>query len=174
MDMQAFRVNGYTLLRISGELDIASAPEVRAFLRATVAEGDARLVADVTDLSFIDAAGISVLLDADRYAAGHGGWLRLVGASAHFRRILRILHLTRTLRVYDTVQDATDRAVDVIPSTRSRCQRCERVGRGRGSRGQICVDGRAEQGLVRVGSGRRAASPSLRTRPVRSSGRRSR
>lgn len=137
MNMQAFRANGYTLIRISGEMDIATAPDVRAFLRAALADGHAhaRLVADLTDLSFIDAVGISALLDAGRYATSRGGWLRLTGAGAHLRRILRILHLTRTLQVYDTVQAATECAVGVIPPMRSPCRRYERVGRGRELRG---------------------------------------
>lgn len=139
MNMQAIRANGYTVMRISGELDIASASEVRAFLRVTLAEGHARLVADLADLSFIDAVGISALLDAGQYATSRGGWLRLTGASAQLRRILRILHLTRTLQVYDTVQAATTSAVGVIPPTgspgQSPNQRCERVGRGSELRG---------------------------------------
>jgi anti-sigma B factor antagonist len=64
------------------------------------------LVVDVTDLAFIDASGLRVLVSAAQQAVQCGGWLRLVGARDLLRRMLRIVRLTTVLPVYDTVQMA--------------------------------------------------------------------
>jgi anti-anti-sigma factor len=94
------------LARIGGELDIATAPDARAFLLTVLAGGNVSLVVDLADLTFIDATGINVLVRASRRAQENGGWLRLAGASLQLRRILRILHLTALLPAYDTVGEA--------------------------------------------------------------------
>jgi len=99
--------NDFALARIGGELDMATAPDARAFLLTVLAGGNLRLVIDLTDLTFVDASGINVLVRASRRAQENGGWLRLAGARPQLRRILHILHLTALLPAYDTVGEAT-------------------------------------------------------------------
>jgi anti-anti-sigma factor len=98
--------DGYTLARIGGELDVATAPVAQAFLHALQTENDRYLVVDVAGLMFTDAAGITVLLSASRLAEQRGGWLRLTGARPHLRRLLLILGLAALLPTYDTVHAA--------------------------------------------------------------------
>ena len=59
-------------VRASGELDIASSPELERVLDE--AQTTARVtVLDLYDLAFIDASGVHVIVEASRYAriAGH-------------------------------------------------------------------------------------------------------
>jgi anti-anti-sigma factor len=106
LSMQALPADGYVVVRVAGELDVDSAPDAQAFLRELLAGRGRRLVADVEGLTFADAAGIMVLLSTGQRAEEIGGWLRLVGACPHLRRLLRILDPAATLPVYDTVRAA--------------------------------------------------------------------
>jgi anti-anti-sigma factor len=87
-------------------MDIAGVAEARAALSTALVDGEGRLVVDVTDLAFIDASGLQVLVSAAKQAAQCGGWLCLVGARDLLRRMLRILRLAAVLPVHDTVQAA--------------------------------------------------------------------
>ncbi len=102
---------GCVVVWLCGELDVAEAVAAREFFAAVTAQGCSHVVVDVADLVFIDAAGVSALAAAARTAAGAGGWLRLVDASSMLRRILRIVHLTGVLPVYETVHAAVTTAV---------------------------------------------------------------
>jgi len=66
-----------TIMRItvSGELDIATAPQLREHTSRQLAEPTELVVLDLTDVSFIDTSGLYVLVDA---AAQDDGRLRVV------------------------------------------------------------------------------------------------
>jgi anti-sigma B factor antagonist len=86
---------------VSGELDIATAPQ----LSAIVAEhGDARLlVLDLNAFTFIDSTGLRVLIEADRACAGTGSRLVVLAGDGPVRRLLDLCDLDGRLAV------ATDR-----------------------------------------------------------------
>ena len=66
-------LDGCVLTRLGGEMDVAAAAEGRAFLLTALGDGQGRLVVDMTDVTFIDASGLGVLVFAARRAAQHGG-----------------------------------------------------------------------------------------------------
>lgn len=81
-------------LRLTGELDIASARCVR---RALARIGGRRVVLDVSGLHFIDAAGLSVIARATRSRDGSGSSLTLRGARGLVRRVIEIGELGHLL-----------------------------------------------------------------------------
>ena len=97
---------GCAVVWLRGELDAAEAVEARGFFLAVMEQGCGRVVVDVTDLVFVDAAGLRVLVAAARLAEGADGWLRLVDASPMLRRMLRIVELTALLPVYESIHAA--------------------------------------------------------------------
>jgi anti-sigma B factor antagonist len=64
--------DGTSVLRVEGELDIATAPMLERALLAPRAPGE-RLVLDLCDLRFMDSTGLRVLMSARQAAVG-GGW----------------------------------------------------------------------------------------------------
>ncbi len=91
---------------LSGELDVASAPELRHKIMTLIASGQIGLVLDAGALEFIDAAGIGCLVRAANRARAAGGWVRLIRVGQRHRRLLLILGLGRTLPVYEDLADA--------------------------------------------------------------------
>jgi anti-sigma B factor antagonist len=87
------------VVTLTGELDLATADGLRARL-VQVLDGDpppARVVLDASGLDFLDAAGISVLLSAQRSLAARGGQLCLREPSRIVRRVVRVLQLEQLL-----------------------------------------------------------------------------
>lgn len=64
---------GVTHLRIHGEIDLATAPRLRAELQALDRAGRSHLHLDLADVELIDSAGIGVLIGAQRRARQAGG-----------------------------------------------------------------------------------------------------
>lgn len=88
-------------LRLAGELDIATAGDLREAITVLSARDLANLCLDLTDLDFLDAAGLRALLATHRLVTEHGGRLVLTGLRPLTRRMLRITGLHEILTVQD-------------------------------------------------------------------------
>ena len=72
------------VLAISGEIDIATATQLRDALLQWNGE-HTLVVVDLTDVSFIGSTGLSALILGSRQQREHGGELRLVGLQPQAR-----------------------------------------------------------------------------------------
>ena len=82
---------------LDGEIDIATAPAIRRILLAAISGGDVQLAVDMSDVTFIGAAGIGVLVAAANRARQAGGGLSLLAPSRQVRWLLDVLHLDAIL-----------------------------------------------------------------------------
>jgi anti-sigma B factor antagonist len=78
---------------ISGEIDILTAPQLRERLLQIIQWHGAHLALDLSGVTFIDCAGINVLLAAHRRAELEGGSLRVLRASPCVRRVIALTRL---------------------------------------------------------------------------------
>lgn len=79
-------------LRLSGELDVSNQCQLRHVIGLWAQAQQARpvLVLDLSQLRFLDCAGLSALLWAHRRLAGQGGELVLAAAQPPVLRLLRL------------------------------------------------------------------------------------
>jgi anti-anti-sigma factor len=82
---------------LDGEIDIATAPAIRRILLAAISGGNVHLAVNMSGVTFIDAAGIGVLVAAANRARQAGGGLSLLAPSRQVRRLLDVLHLDAIL-----------------------------------------------------------------------------
>lgn len=76
-------------IALSGEIDHHGAREMMTQLDQVIAERlPARLVLDLSGVTFMDSSGIAVLLRARRQLEHTGGALRVTGIPAQARRVL--------------------------------------------------------------------------------------
>lgn len=91
--------DGPAVVRLSGDLDVFLKPKIQAQLQRLAQNGV--VVVDLVNVTFIDSAGLTVLIDAHKLAARSGGELRLVvNEEQQVYRILQIAGLTRLLRIF--------------------------------------------------------------------------
>jgi anti-anti-sigma factor len=81
------------VLALSGELDVASAPELEKCLSELLAEGHPRVLLDLKELSFVDSPGISVLVRAKREAETAGRPLVLRRPTAQLHQVFALVGL---------------------------------------------------------------------------------
>jgi anti-anti-sigma factor len=81
------------VLVLSGELDMSNTDTVKAAIANSGAERAGRLVLDVSDLRFIDSAGIAVLLEAVERI----GPVSLRAPAPAVRRVIELTGLTEVL-----------------------------------------------------------------------------
>jgi anti-anti-sigma factor len=83
------------VLALEGECDLASAPLLDAVLRESDRGGS--VVLDVEELTFLDCAALTVLLDAAERCRGAGAQLTLRGARPFVRRVVALAGATEHL-----------------------------------------------------------------------------
>jgi anti-sigma B factor antagonist len=99
-------VDGLRVFELSGSLDIATSPTVRASLLEASAGGDHRLIVDLSRVDFLDSTGLGALIGAQRRAKEVGGDVRLVVKEGQIVRLLRTTGLLKVFPVYATLDDA--------------------------------------------------------------------
>jgi anti-sigma B factor antagonist len=99
-------VDGMQVFELTGSLDIATSPSVRAALVSASERGDHRLIVDLTNLEFLDSTGLGALIGAQRRAKEFGGEVRLIAKEGQILRLLRITGLLKVFGVYATLEAA--------------------------------------------------------------------
>ena len=84
--------------RMSGEVDLSTAPLVRSELARLISADDAHLLIDCAQLTFIDSTGVAVLLEANQQLEAGGRHLLLLNVQRGPRRVLEALGLSDLLR----------------------------------------------------------------------------
>ncbi len=99
-------IDGAQVFDLSGSLDIATSPTVRAALAEAAEHGGHQLIVDLTNLDFLDSTGLGALIGAQRRAHEVDGAVRLVAKEGQILRLLRITGLLKVFAVYPTLDDA--------------------------------------------------------------------
>jgi anti-anti-sigma factor len=95
-----------TVLRVSGTLDIATAPGFGIRVAELIRRGENDIVIDLSDVAFLDSTGLSVLLNINRRATRARLGSALICPDGRARVPIRIARLEDTLRVRDTEAEA--------------------------------------------------------------------
>jgi anti-anti-sigma factor len=86
---------------LRGEIDIATASEVRQRLEPILIASDDDVVIDCCGLSFIDSSGVAILTTALSSLESQGRRLRVTNADRTVEQILELLGLAEPLHVND-------------------------------------------------------------------------
>jgi anti-sigma B factor antagonist len=87
--------SGVPLIAVSGELDSSNVASLDAAIASVTAERHERLIFDLSELRFMDSAGISVLIGA----AAKVGAVQLRNPSEAVRRVIQLTGLMGVLPI---------------------------------------------------------------------------
>jgi anti-sigma B factor antagonist len=88
------------VLHVTGELDMATAPGLRDDLNRALQAGATRLRLDLTDVTFVDSVGMSVIVAAHHRCNELGGHLA-VRVPPNIRRTMTVMALDQVLDIQD-------------------------------------------------------------------------
>ncbi|MEV8510676.1 STAS domain-containing protein, partial [Actinoplanes sp. NPDC051475] len=93
-----------TVVRVGGELDMETSPQLHAFLQKVADGGATRVVLDFADVTFLDSSGLGVLMVwFKELVALEGGRLSVAAVRQPVDYVLRVSTVDQVLDVYDTV-----------------------------------------------------------------------
>jgi anti-sigma B factor antagonist len=97
-----------TYLTVAGELDIATAPDLRDRLLAAVKRGATRIVVDLREVTFMDSVAMAAILHARTQLGAAGRFAVVLGADSYTQLVFEIAGLPRCLTLFDSREEAVD------------------------------------------------------------------
>lgn len=108
---QEFRIeervdDGVPVITVAGEIDVASAPQLREALHKVIADGHTTVVLDLLAVTFLDSTALGVLVGALKRCRELGGELHVVVADPRIVKIFEITGLTSVFSIADSLESA--------------------------------------------------------------------
>lgn len=95
--------DGWSVLKVSGEIDVATAPDLARRLRCLAEIEPGKVLVDLGDVTFCDASGLRALVSAHHVLAGRDERLHLSGLRPSLARVLDITGLDEVFTVADVL-----------------------------------------------------------------------
>ncbi len=96
---------GATVLRVAGEVDLATAPALENAIEGVLGEKPAALIIDLTRVSFLASAGMAALVAAHQ-RAGAATTIAVVADGPATSRQLKMTSLDQVFALYSTLDAA--------------------------------------------------------------------
>jgi anti-sigma B factor antagonist len=97
MDFNLDTVKNASVLKIQGELDAMSVPDLKPALRRIGEKRPTKVLVDLSRLRLIDATGVGAIVGLFKTVRAYDGSLAVVGVRDQPLAILRLLQLDRVL-----------------------------------------------------------------------------
>jgi anti-sigma B factor antagonist len=97
---------GCTVVSVAGEVDVATAPELRDRLLEVISGDPPLLVVDLLDVTFIDSTALAVLIEALKQSDAKGAVMRIVASEPRILKVFSITGLTEIFAIRSTRQEA--------------------------------------------------------------------
>ena len=105
-DMESISAGDCAVLKVTGEIDVHTAPELRQRVIGLIDDGARHVIADLRAVDFLDSTGLGVLVGSLRRLRMREGSLNLVTDGGRILQLFRITGLTHAFELHATVRDA--------------------------------------------------------------------
>jgi anti-anti-sigma factor len=101
MNISQHEEGGIIVIALGGRVDTAGAIELERALQAEHEAGNYRLVLDMSDLTYLNSAGLRILADFLTISRDNGGDLHLAALNNKIRRVFEIIGFDNFFKIFD-------------------------------------------------------------------------
>ena len=102
-------VNRGQLVRVAGEVDLHTSPQLRTLLLQVLEQEPELLILDLSAVSYMDSSGVGTMVELKRLAERQGGQVVLAGLQPRVRGVFEITQLDKFFAIVDNVDEACER-----------------------------------------------------------------
>lgn len=107
MEIQIRNESDITIIDLTDEIDVSQAPRLRQVLMELFQNTDVKkLLINMTDVIYIDSAGLSVLIAAHRQISDREGTFGLSNLQQPVRQVCHITGIDKVIQIFPTVKEA--------------------------------------------------------------------
>lgn len=102
MKISARRLETATIFDVSGDIDLASSPEIRKMILRELRESrTSKVMVNLTEVRYIDSSGVASFLEALKASRDCGSRLILFGLGPGTREVFQLSRLLKIFEIYD-------------------------------------------------------------------------
>lgn len=109
MQYQSHREGGFTIVSLTGEIDLYYSPKAREQILDHL-NNDQHLLVDLSGVQYIDSSGVASLVEGYQLAKRKGLEFGLVGVSQAAMQVLHLARLDKVFPIRDSVSSYTGNA----------------------------------------------------------------
>jgi len=94
------------VVAVRGEIDLFTAPDLKATLLSAIDAGKSRIVVDLTDTAFLDSTALGVLIGAIKRVRARDGALTIVNTDPNIAKTFEITGLDQIFTITETRDEA--------------------------------------------------------------------
>ena len=117
LELEPAQISGAPGIAVSGELDIATAPELVEALDAAVAASTGAFVVDLCDVTFLDSTAVNVLLRTRALLGREDRALVVVCPHGPVRRLFELAGVSDLFTLFESREAAARSLVPADPSS---------------------------------------------------------
>jgi stage II sporulation protein AA (anti-sigma F factor antagonist) len=99
-------IDGVRVVTLRGEIDRDVQDVLREALLGEAGMASARIIADLSGVTFMDSSGVNVFLGAHLQTKDAQGWVRIAGAQRPVLRVLEVTGVDTLIACHPTVEQA--------------------------------------------------------------------
>ena len=100
-------VNDQPVVRVSGEVDLRTSPQLREALLRVAQKGPDRLIIDLAEVDYMDSSGVGTMVELKRVVERRDGRLVLVNLQPRVRSVFEVTQLDRFFDIAADLNEAT-------------------------------------------------------------------
>ncbi len=107
MQIAARAIQGWTILDLSGDIDLAHSPAMRKALLGEIKEKHTpRVFLNLKNVRYIDSSGIASLVEGLKASRDQGSRLILYGLNKTVREVMQLSRLQKIFEIYEDEEQA--------------------------------------------------------------------
>ena len=108
MEIAIDKERNYNILKIKGDVDLYSSPQVRKQILALANKKHANILVDFLEVTYMDSSGVATLVEALQLTNKNGGKLRLFNLGQPIKDVFELSRLDRVFEIYDDESKASE------------------------------------------------------------------
>ncbi len=101
------------IITLEGELSIFFKEDVENILQQSIEEDIYKFIFDLSDVSYIDSSGLSILILAGNTAFKNGHKVRIVSPTAQVKYVIDIARIGQILSYHESIDEAIESFNDI-------------------------------------------------------------
>jgi anti-sigma B factor antagonist len=106
LNLSTREVGATTVVAVSGEIDVYTAPKLRDKITELVGAGVYTILIDMEEVEFLDSTGLGVLVGGLKKVRAHDGTLELICTQERLLKIFRITGLAKVFVIHESTEGA--------------------------------------------------------------------
>ncbi len=95
----------HKVIMLKGDMDYFCSRELRDVIFKLIHEKTKNIILDLKDVSFIDSAGMGLLINVNKEAKNHNGKLGLLNLSEGILKLIKLATLDKIIHIYHNEDD---------------------------------------------------------------------